>query len=71
MVHNSTQCWQVGEIVQVGFVRGLKVLAKVPTPGNYLPDQYALGSAKGAIYRFVPHNGLTRCASLEEAMVPA
>ena len=27
-----------------------------------------LGSATGSIYRFVPHNGLTKCASLEEAM---
>lgn len=54
--------------MKVGFLK-LKVLAKVPTPGDYMPDAYALGSAKGAIYRFVPHNGLTKCASLDEAML--
>lgn len=59
--------WEVGEMVKVGFLT-LKVLAKVPTPGDYMPDAYALGSAKGGIYRFVPHNGLTKCASLEEAL---
>jgi hypothetical protein len=59
--------WEVGEIVKVGFLK-LKVLAKVPTPGDYMPDAYALGSATGSIYRFVPHNGLTKCASLEEAL---
>jgi hypothetical protein len=65
-----TQLWEVGEIVNVGFLK-LKVLAKVATPGNYLPDQYALGAASGAIYRFIPHHGITRCSSLEDAMQPA
>lgn len=65
------QDWSVGEWVKVGFLR-LRVLAKVATPGNWLPDQYALTDATGAkFYRFIPHNGVTRCASLEEAMVPA
>jgi hypothetical protein len=67
MIKNSKQTWEIGEMVKVGFLT-LKVLAKVPTPGDYMPDAYALGSAKGGIYRFVPHNGLTKCASLEEAM---
>ena len=67
MITKSKQLWEVGEMVKVGFLT-LKVLAKVPTPGDYMPDAYALGSAKGAIYRFVPHNGLTRCADLTEAM---
>lgn len=67
MITNSTQCWQVGEMVKVGFLT-LRVLARVATPGDYKPDAYALGSAKGAIYRFVPHFGLTKCADLEEAM---
>lgn len=71
MIRRSAQVWEIGEIVQVGFVRGLKVLAKVPTPGNYLPDQYVLGTAQGRIYRFVPHNGLTRCETLAEAMEAA
>lgn len=67
MIQKSKQVWQVGEMVKVGFLT-LKVLARVPTPGDHAPDAYALGSAKGAIYRFVPHFGLTKCADLEEAM---
>ena len=65
------QNWAAGEIVKVGFLK-LRVLAKVATPGNWLPDQYALTDATGArFYRFIPHNGLTRATSLADAMVPA
>ena len=54
------QDWSVGETVAVGFLR-LRVLAKIATPGNYLPDQYALTNSDGTrFYRFIPHNGLTR-----------
>ena len=71
MVRNSKQCWEVGEMVKVGFMQ-LRVLAKVATPGNYLPDQYALTNADGSrFYRFVPHNGCERVADLHAAMVPA
>jgi hypothetical protein len=68
MITKSKQNWQVGETVKVGFM-SLIVAAKVPTPGDYLPDAYALTN-KGAtaFYRFVPHNGLSRCDSLAEAM---
>lgn len=63
--------WAVGETVNVGFLR-LRVLAKVATPGNWMPDQYALTDAKGErFYRFVPHNGCERMQSLADAMVPA
>lgn len=66
----AKQNWAVGETVKVGFLK-LRVLAKVATPGNFLPDQYALTDATGdKFYCFVPHNGLTRHASLEAAMVP-
>lgn len=71
MVKNSKQVWQVGETVKVGFLT-LRILAKVATPGNYLPDQYAMTDKTGEkFYRFVPHNGLTRCASLQDAIEPA
>ena len=71
MVKNSKQVWQVGETVKVGFL-SLRILAKVATPGNYLPDQYALTDKTGdRFYRFIPHNGLERCDSLQAAMVPA
>lgn len=68
MIKNSKQNWQVGETVKVGFL-ALTVCAKVATPGDYMPDAYALTN-KGAtaFYRFVPHHGLTRCGSLAEAM---
>lgn len=64
----SKQNWSVGETVKVGFM-SLTVCAKVATPGDYLPDAYALTN-KGAtkFYRFVPHNGLHACESLAEAM---
>jgi len=71
MVKHSKQVWQVGETVKVGFMT-LRILAKVPTPGNFLPDQYALTNADGSrFYRFVPHNGCERVESLAAAMVPA
>ena len=68
MISNTKQNWQVGETVKVGFM-SLIVAARIATPGDYLPDAYAMTN-KGAIafYRFVPHNGLTRCDSLAEAM---
>ncbi|MHC2867951.1 hypothetical protein ACVIYH_009084 [Bradyrhizobium diazoefficiens] len=64
----SKQKWEVGQIVKVGFVSGLEVIGKVATPGDYMPDLYVLFQASTKrIYRFVPHNGLTRCATLQEA----
>ena len=70
MIRTSKQSWEVGEVVKVGFLK-LRICAKVATPGNYLPDQYAMADEKGRFYRFIPHNGLTRCADLNEAMYPA
>lgn len=71
MINRTKQLWEVGETVKVGFL-SLRVLAKVATPGNYLPDQYALTNADGSrFYRFIPHNGCTRVDSLSDAMVPA
>lgn len=67
----SKQVWEVGEQVRVGFMV-LRVLAKVATPGNYLPDQYALTNADGTrFYRFIPHHGCERVESLDAAMVVA
>lgn len=71
MITKTKQTWEAGETVKVGFLQ-LRILAKVATPGNWLPDQYALTDKTGdRFYRFVPHNGLTRCESLEDAMTPA
>ncbi|NII73942.1 hypothetical protein FHW84_002515 [Dyella sp. SG562] len=68
MISNSKQLWEVGQAVKVGFLT-LIVCAKVATPGDFMPDAYALSNKGGtAFYRFVPHNGLTRYESLAEAM---
>lgn len=68
MIRNTKQVWQVGEAVKVGFLT-LIVCARIPTPGDYMPDAYALANKAGdRFYRFVPHNGLSRCDSLAEAM---
>jgi hypothetical protein len=65
----AKQNWEIGEIVKIGFVSGLQVLAKVATPGDYKPDLYALVQPKtGRFYSFVPHNGLCRHDSLADAM---
>ncbi len=67
MIQNSKQKWEVGQTVKVGFL-SLVVVAKVPTPGDYMPDAYVLTNSKGTFYRFVPHNGLVRCFDQAEAM---
>ena len=68
MISNSKQLWEIGEIVKVGFMK-LVVLAKMPTPGDFAPDAYALSAIGGGkFYRFVPHNGLVRCDSLADAL---
>jgi hypothetical protein len=60
MIRNSNQAWEVGETVKVGFLT-LRVMAKEPTPGDYMPDAYILINKDGSRkYRFVPHNGLER-----------
>lgn len=63
----AQQDWTAGQTVKVGFMV-LEVIAKIPTPGDFMPDAYALKSSNGTFYRFVPHNGLARCFNLDEAM---
>jgi len=57
MIKNSKQNWTVGSKVNVGFMRGLLILAVVPTPGDLKPDAYVLASAT-KYYKFTPHFGL-------------
>jgi len=60
VITKSKQIWEVGETVKVGFLV-LRITAKEPTPGDYMPDAYVLTDKTGQkIYRFVPHNGLER-----------
>lgn len=66
MIKNSKQTWEIGQQVNVGFLKGLTVLAKVTTPGDYAPDAYVL--SRGAkLYSFVPHNGLIQISPDEAA----
>lgn len=60
VITKSKQIWEVGETVKVGFLV-LRITAKEPTPGDYMPDAYLLTDKTGQKnYRFVPHNGLER-----------
>lgn len=63
----AKQAWEPGQTVKVGFM-SLQVIAKIPTPGDYRPDAYALKSSKGQFYQFVPHFGVSKCSSLDDAM---
>lgn len=56
----AKQEWTIGSKVNVGFLKGLTVLEKVPTPGDYAPDAYILEAVSGARYEFVPHRGIAR-----------
>ncbi len=65
----ARQDWQPGEIVNVGFLRGLEVIRKVPTPGDHAPDAYVLWqSDANRFYRFVPHRGIERRDTLAAAI---
>lgn len=59
MIRNTTQNWQPGQVVTVGFLR-LRVIS-VQAVVDGLPDIYTLESLAGdKRYEFIPHNGLTR-----------
>ena len=54
------QTWEVGQTVKVGFLT-LTITEKVPTLGDYRPDQYRLVDPRnGRRYTFTPHYGLER-----------
>jgi hypothetical protein len=49
----KNQTFEIGQTVNIGFVRGLKVIERIN-------GEWILESAKGVRYSFVPHNGLCR-----------
>lgn len=51
--------WEIGAIVNIGFMKGLEVVS-VRAEFDGLPDIYTLKGKNGAIYEFIPHNGLSR-----------
>ena len=65
----AKQAWEVGQIVNVGFIKNLVVKARVPTPGDGRPDCYALWQPQtNRYYSFQPHCGIVRCDTLTRAM---
>lgn len=58
-VTRSKQVWEVGRMVNVGFLT-LLITGFEPTPGDHKPDVYLLQSARGTKYRFTPHHGLEK-----------
>jgi len=57
----AKQAWTVGQIVAVGFIKGLRVIEKIATPGDHKPDEYRLvQDSTGREYVFQPHYGLSR-----------
>jgi hypothetical protein len=59
----SFQDWSDGATVKVGWLT-LRVIERVPTPGDGLPDFYRLVSEDGTRrYEFTPHDGLYRVYS--------
>lgn len=68
---SATQDWSIGDAVKVGFLTGLTIIAKIPTPGDYAPDAWVLQQrTSGRFYRFVPHHGIERRDSLADAKLP-
>ena len=68
MITKSAQKWEIGQIVNVGFIKGLVVKERVATPGDYRPDLYVLWApASNRFYSFVPHSGIVRHGSHAEA----
>ena len=68
----ARQAWAIGDIVNVGFVTALAVVKRIPTPGDGCPDVYVLWQpTTNRFYSFQPHHGLTRHASLDEALLAA
>ena len=68
MITRSSQNWAIGSVVRVGFLR-LRVIARIPTPDNYRPDEYGLENEAGnRFYRFTPHHGINRVDTREDAV---
>ena len=56
MIKNSKQNWNIGQTVNVGFLKGFLVVA-IHDVKDGMPDIYTL-TRNGKTYEFIPHNGL-------------
>ncbi len=69
MSHKTPQTWAKGQVVKVGFLHLRIISDRIPTPGNHMPDEWALESMDGTrFYRFTPHGGCFSCKTREEAL---
>jgi len=59
MITHTKQSWNVGDKVNIGFIKGLTVLS-VRAEKAGLPDIYTLEGKESRLYEFIPHNGITR-----------
>ena len=59
MITKTKQNWTVGQLVNVGFLKGLTVIS-VRAEFDGLPDIYTLEGKEGRLYEFIPHNGISR-----------
>ena len=68
MITKTAQKWEIGQIVNVGFIKGLVVKELVKTAGDHKPDLYVLWApSSNRWYSFVPHNGIARHDSQDAA----
>ena len=59
MITRSKQKWEIGNVVNVGFLKLRITGRKAITDGK--PDIYIMESIDGTKqYEFIPHNGLSR-----------
>ncbi len=57
MIIHSKQKWEVGDKVNIGFMKDLEV-ESVKAIKDGMPDIYTLKASNGKKYEFIPHNGL-------------
>ena len=58
-ITNSKQNWEIGDRVNVGFMKNLLV-TKIDSIVDGLPDIYTLESNTCKLYQFTTHNGIAR-----------
>ena len=59
-ITNSKQSWEIGDRVNVGFMKNLLV-TKIDAIVDGLPDIYTLKNTNNnKLYQFTPHNGIER-----------
>ena len=56
----NRQNWQIGALVNVGFMKNLKVIQITYRFSGRWEHVYTVESANGTRYEFTPHNGIRR-----------